>query len=377
VRILLLTPRLPWPPIDGGRIAMGRLAEGLAHAGADIEIVSLNPRKHRAEVVAAPVPVEAIDIDTSRIAWPGAAPFIVGRFISSEFREAIRGTLRRFRPDIVQIESPFLLPYIDVVRAESSARIALRSLNVEFRIWEGLAANERNPLRRFALRRVAASLRTYEVRHLNTPDAVIPISAGDAEDFRRLGCTRPMQVVPCGVALSDVGSPEPGTVGFIGSLDFRPNQDAVRWIIDELWPRVPDARLFIAGSGAPAWLRTLGRNIEFLGEVPDAQAFLRRMSIVIAPLFAGGGMRIKVLEAMALAKPIVATALGAGGIETENGRDILIADDVASFASSVTRLLRDPETASRIGNAARETVRDRYDNDTLARGLLRFYESLL
>jgi glycosyltransferase involved in cell wall biosynthesis len=358
---------------------MGRLAEGLAHAGADVEIVSLNPRKHRAALVAAPVAVEAIDIDTSRIAWPGAAPFIVGRFISSEFREAIRGALRRFRPDVVQIESPFLLPYIDVVRAESSARIALRSLNVEFRIWEGLAANERNPLRRFALRRVAASLRRYEVRHLNTPDALIPISTADAEDFRRLGCTRPMLVVPCGVALSDVGSPEPGTVGFIGSLDFRPNQEAVRWIIDELWPRVSDTRLFIAGSGAPAWLRDLarGQNIEFLGEIPDATAFLRRMSVVIAPLFAGGGMRIKVLEAMALAKPIVATTLGAGGIETENGRDILIADDVASFASSVTRLLREPETASRIGNAARETVRDRYDNDTLARGLLRFYESLL
>jgi polysaccharide biosynthesis protein PslH len=358
---------------------MGRLAEGLAHAGADIEIVSLNPRKHRAEVAAAPVPLQAIDIDTSRIAWPGDVPFIIGRFISGELREAIRNALRRFRPDIVQIESPFLLPYIDAVRAESSARIALRSLNVEFRIWEGLAANERNPLRRFALRRVAASLRKYEVRHLNTPDALVPISAADADDFRRLGCTQPMLVVPCGVALADVGSSGPGTVGFIGSLDFRPNQEAVAWIIDDLWPRIPQARLFIAGSGAPAWLRqrARGQNIEFLGEIPDAAAFLRKMSIVIAPLFAGGGMRVKVLEAMALAKPIVATTLGAGGIEVENGRDILIADDVASFASSVTRLLREPETASRIGNAARETVRDRYDNDTLARGLLRFYESLL
>ena len=181
VRILLLTPRLPWPPIDGGRIAMGRLAEGLLHAGADVEILSLNPRKHRADVVAAPVPIEAIDIDTSRIVWSRDAPLIIGRFVSPEFREAIRDALRRFRPDIVQIESPFLMPYVDVVRAESSARVVLRSLNVEFRIWEGLAANERNPLRRFAFRRVAASLRTYEVRHLNTPDAVISISADDAE----------------------------------------------------------------------------------------------------------------------------------------------------------------------------------------------------
>jgi glycosyltransferase involved in cell wall biosynthesis len=87
-------------------------------------------------------------------------------------------------------------------------------------------------------------------------------------------------------------------------------------------------------------------------------------------------MRIKVLEAMALARPIVATRLGAGGLDVEHGRDILIAGDAPSFADAVARLLRDPQTASRIGAAARETVRNRYDNDVLARGLLHFYESL-
>jgi len=388
MRILLLTPRPPWPPIDGGRIAMGRLAEGLLRAGAAVEIVSLNPRKHRVETVRAPVPVQTIDIDTSRVMGPALSrgtPFIVSRFLSGEYREAIRAALRRFKPDIVQIESPFLLPYAATVREESSARVVLRSLNVEFRIWEGLARNERSALRRFSLSRVARSLRAYEVRELNTPDAIVPISGRDAEEFRQLGCTKPMHVVPCGVTLSDRSQeqPEPGTAGFIGSLDFRPNQEAVMWIVDELWPRVtgqlPGARLSIAGSGAPDWLRrrAVRQNIAFLGQVGDAEAFLTRMSVVIAPLFAGGGMRIKVLEAMALGRPIVATALGAGGIDVQSDRDILIADDVTAFAGGVTRLLREPETATRIGNAARNTVRDLYDSDTLANGLLRFYESLL
>lgn len=391
MRILLLTPRVPWPPIDGGRIAMGRLAEGLVHAGASVELLSLNPRKHRAAVAAAPVPMQAIDIDTSRLIGPalralaGDIPFIVGRFVSNEFRDALRAALRRFVPDVVQIESPLLLPYAVVVREESVARVVLRSLNVEFRIWEGMARNERNPLRRFAVRRVASSLRAYEVRHLNTPEAIVPISNDDAEVFHGLGCTRPMHVVPCGITLGDLAhtAPEAGSVGFIGSLDFRPNQEAVRWIVDELWPRVteraPKARLSIAGSGPPDWLRrrARGQNIDFPGEVSDAQAFMQRMSVMIAPLFAGGGMRIKVLEAMALARPVVATTLGAGGIDVENGRDIFIADDVTAFTDSVVRLLRETDTASRIGNAGRATVMDRYDNDTLARGLVRFYESLL
>jgi glycosyltransferase involved in cell wall biosynthesis len=384
MRILILTPRLPWPSIDGGRIAMSRLAEGLVRAGAEVEILSLNPHKHRVAATP-PIPTQAIEIDTSRIIGPAFSmgiPFIIGRFLSDDFRAVLRKTLRRFAPDVVQIESPFLLPYVDVVRGESSARVVLRSLNVEFRIWEGLARAERSPLRRFALRRIAASLRKYEVRHLDTADAIVPISADDADDFLRLGCTRPIHVVPCGVSVVEPrhDAPIPNSVGFIGSLDFRPNQEAVAWIVDELWPRVIEhaleARLSIAGSSAPEWLRRRMTDVDFRGTVDDAQAFMNTMSVMIAPLFAGGGMRIKVLEAMALAKPVVATKLGAGGLGIEDGRDILIADDAASFADAVALLLRDSQTAARIGDAARETVRSRYDNDALARELLTFYESL-
>lgn len=389
MRILILTPRPPWPPIDGGRVAMGRLAEGLVQAGTDVEILSLDPRKHRAAEVRAPVPMQRIDIDTSRVIGPlwkalrGSTPFVVSRFLSNDFREALRVVVHRFKPDIVQIESPFLLPYAVDVRRESDARIVLRSLNVEFRIWEGLARNERNRLRQFSLRRVASSLRSYEVRHLDTPDAIVPISNADFDDFRTLGCTRPMYVVPCGITPMELGdaAPEPGSVGFIGSLDFRPNQDAVEWIIDELWQRVieraPEARLSVAGSTPPDWLRRKAHGkIEFLGPVGDAQAFMQRMSVIIAPLFAGSGMRVKVLEAMALGRPVVATTIGAGGIEIENGRDILIADDALSFAECIVRLLHEHDLAARIGNAARAMVAQRYDNDTLARGLVAFYESL-
>jgi glycosyltransferase involved in cell wall biosynthesis len=383
MRILTLTPRLPWPPIDGGRIAMARLAEGLVRAGADVEILSLNPRKHRVPAVA-PIPVQTVDIDTSRIFTPAFTkdvPFIVARFVSKQFRDALHSALKRFAPDIVQIESPFMLPYVDAIRAASGGRVVLRSLNVEFRIWEGLARSQRNPLRRIALQRIARSLRTYEVEQLDAPDAILPISEDDADDYRGLGCTRPIHVVPCGVAVPEAARAAiPNSVGFIGSLDFRPNQEAVQWIVSELWPRVierlPEARLSIAGSSAPAWLRRRMSNIDFRGKVDDASAFVNEMAVMIAPLFAGGGMRMKVLEAMALGKPIVATALGAGGLDVAHGRDILIADDAAAFADAVALLLRDCETALRIGEAARETVRVRYDNDVLATGLLRFYESL-
>jgi glycosyltransferase involved in cell wall biosynthesis len=386
MRILLLTPRLPWPPLDGGRVAMSRLAVSLARGGANVEILSLNPRKHRG-VASGPVPIRAIDIDTSRVVEPAMraifseTPYIVARFVSRAFREALIETLRRFQPDVVQVESPFLLPYVATIRAHSNAKVVLRSLNVEFRIWESLVRVEARDLRRLALRRVAASLRAYEAAQMKRLDAIVPISDADAADFRNLGASPPMHVVPCGVMPSDVVSESPPTsaVGFIGSLDYIPNQDAVRWILDELWPRVleraPAAHLSIAGSSPPEWLRRHARDrgVELLADVADAEAFMRGVSVMIAPVFAGGGMRIKVLEAMALGKPVVATTLGAGGIDSKN---VFIADDAESFAEIVARLLREPDEAARFGAAARANVTERYDNDMLARGLLRFYESL-
>src|SRR6266849_6090774 len=383
MRILILTPRLPWPAIDGGRIAMARLTESLASAGADVEILSLNPRKHRVDVPTAPVPLHTTDINTSSALVPALramahdTPYVVARFVSGKFRQALRVALRRFEPDIVQIESPFLLPYVETIRAESRARVVLRSQNVEFRIWEALARNERSALRKLALHRVATSLRDYEVRHLNTPDAIVPISAVDLEDFRRLGCTRPMHMAPCSVTLPDLPreAPEPWRAGFIGSLNFRPNQEAVEWIVDEMWPRVlertSEARLSIGGNAPPKWLRRRARGprIDFHGYVRDAEAFVRRMSVVIAPVFASGGMRIKVLDAMALARPVMATSLAAGGIEVENGTNSVIADDAAAFADATVQLLRDPDKAARIGNAARATVAALYDSHTIARGI--------
>jgi len=415
MRILVLAPRPPWPSIDGGRIAMARLSEGLARAGAEVRMLSLNPRKHRVDVDAPPLPFRAIDIDTSRIVGPmvGAIahrrPYLIERFVSKSLARALREMLHTFDPDIVQIESPFLLPYVDVVRELSRARVVLRSLNVEFRIWETLADAERNPLRRFALRRVAASLRRYELATFDIIDALVPISRADANDFRTLGYTKPLHVSPCGLGAPDgapaFSRPAPRTpsaavprgardagrltagapsldVGFIGSLDFRPNQEAVKWLIDELWPRVrnlvPDAHLSIAGSSPPDWLlqHTQTPGITILGRVEDAQEFMRSMSVIVAPLFAGGGMRIKVLEAMCLAKPIVATPLGAGGIDVTSDHDILIADDVQPFADSVVRLLRDRELAMRIGDAARDTVARLYDDDAIARDLLAFYRTI-
>jgi glycosyltransferase involved in cell wall biosynthesis len=394
MRILQLTPRVAWPPTDGGRVVMLQIAQAMHALGADVEVLSLNPRKQRVDAGAAraalaPVPFDAIDIDTSAHAAAllralrRRVPQLIARFDSPQFDAALRARLRRGDVDIVQLESPFLLPYVRAIRESSRAAIVLRSLNVEFRIWERLAAHESNALQRVALRAVARSLRRYEIAQLDACDAIVPITDADARDFRALGCTRPMYVLPGGVDI-DVDDAQPADVaarrvGFLGSLDYRPNQEAARWIADELRPRLGrDIELHVAGSRAPEWLRArlTAAGVQFAGEVPDAAAFIRSMAVMVAPIFSGGGMRIKILAAMAAGKAVVATSVGAEGIDIDDGANIVIADDADAFANATASLVRDRARARAIGDAARTLVATRYSTAALARGLLAFYDEL-
>jgi len=394
MRILQITPRIAWPPTDGGRVVMLQVARALHDLGANVEILSLNPRKQRVDIAAArkalaPLTFDAIEIDTSARFAPLLrsfalrAPQLVARFFSPRFAAALRARLRDHDFDIVQIESPFLLPYLAIIRESSRAPVVLRSLNVEFRIWERLAARERNVVRRAAYRAIARSLRRYEIAQINACDAIVPIAEADALDLRALGCTSPMFVLPAGMAIDPLpssGSVErPNAIGFLGSLDYRPNQDAALWIAQQLKPRMrPDLDLHVAGSRAPETLRErLSKcGVTFDGEVEDAAAFVDSMTVMIAPIFSGGGMRVKILEAMARRKVIVSTAIGAEGIDVTPGENIVIADDADAFSLAIESLLSDPTRAHAIGQAARTLVATRYSILPLVRGLLAFYDQL-
>jgi glycosyltransferase involved in cell wall biosynthesis len=375
---------------------MLQLTQSLARAGAQVDVASLNQAKFPVEPDAAaqalaPARLDTVPINTS--SFLGAAmrkrrlrvPMLVARFYSKRFERLLRDRLRAGRYDLVHIEGQFLLPYVPAIRQETRAPIALRVQNVEFRIWERLAA-QASGIEAQALHHIARTLGAWETAHLDDCDALVPIAAEDERDFRALGATRPSLVLPCGV---DTHEPVPAAeidrhrVYFIGSMLYRPNQEAVRWLADEVWPRVialePRARLTVAGSGFPTALREhlVQRAIDVAADVPDVRAFSAPFRAMLAPLFSGSGMRIKVLEAMALGKPVIATPLGAGGIEVTSGENILLAGDPIELAQHVVRCMNDDALAQRIGNAARALVVERYDADVLARQLLAFYDELL
>lgn len=375
---------------------MLQLTQSLARAGAIVDVVSLNQAKFPVDVAAAsaalaPLRLDTVDINTS--SFLGAAmrmrrlraPMLVARFYSRRFERLLRDRLGAVPYDVIHLEGQFLLPYVRAIRKKTRAPIVLRAQNVEFRIWERLAA-QASGIRGQALHHIARTLGAWETAHLDDCDALVPIAVEDERDFRALGAKRPSLVLPCGIDTRErvpAADVDRHRVYFIGSMLYRPNQEAVRWLADDVWPRVvalePRARLTVAGSGFPIALREhlVGRAIEVAADVPDVRAFSAPFRAMLAPLFSGSGMRIKVLEAMALGKPVIATPLGAGGIDVTPGENILIADDAAELAQHVVRCMNDDALAQRIGDAARALVVAHYDADALARRLLDFYEGLL
>jgi glycosyltransferase involved in cell wall biosynthesis len=177
-------------------------------------------------------------------------------------------------------------------------------------------------------------------------------------------------------------SPDGRTVVYFGLLSTIPNVDGVMHFVKDIWPRIaeenPEARCKIIGGRPPPSLLSLaGSRVELTGFVSDLRPHLAAAAAVVVPLRLGGGTRLKIVEAMAMAKPIVSTTLGVEGIEAVRGRDILVEDEPAAFASAVNRLLTEPNLAARIGQSARRLAVERYAWSGAARTLESFYRRIL
>lgn len=398
MKVLQLCPKVPWPPDDGGRVAMRVLALSLRRAGADVRTLCLNPRKHHVELSSLPeeagdLRLEAVDADTS-ITLAGAlkslvtgSSYNVDRFFSEAFRRRLIEVVREERPDVVLLESLFMVPYVPDLRAATRARLVLRSVNVEHEIWQRLARGETQQARRLYLGHLAHRLRRFELATMNDVDAIATVTPEDSATYARLGARVPAHLAPVGIATGEYpdrsGQGDPLTLVFLGSLDWRPNLEAVEWFLESVWPivrrSVPLARFHLGGSNPPEGLarRLRTDGVRFHGRVPNARDFLASGRAMVVPLLSGGGMRVKILEAMALGVPVVSTRLGASGIGAADGTEILLADGPESLGAACTSLLLDRDLAVAIGKAGRRRVHASFDADEIGRRMLKFLESLV
>jgi polysaccharide biosynthesis protein PslH len=212
-------------------------------------------------------------------------------------------------------------------------------------------------------------------------DLVLPISSVDAAKLSALCPGFPVETLPAPVDTDHYHPSTDAIVGkemvFIGGLGWRPNEDAVHWFIEEVFDSVrihhPDAHLTVIGDGPPEWLRR-NRHVSAVGFVPDERDLVARARVVIVPVRFGSGVRMKILNSLAMGKAVVSTRLGAEGIPVRDRHSILIADDAAGFAEAVSAVLADDAWVVRLGENGLRVCLDHYSPARLSvrlDGLLR------
>jgi polysaccharide biosynthesis protein PslH len=316
--------------------------------------------------------------------------FEAGYFALPAFQRALDQLLSRRDFDIVILGAGLFLTRYRFHQGrlkDALPRLVLDEHNIEFDLQRQMAKTG-SLLRRIHNAVNWPKLRREEIDDWRRFDGVTFTSTLDEERARALMPSMRSAVVPNAVDLRSF-RPGPGdppsdgcTVMFFGINDYPPNTDGILFFVREVWPRLaashPRVRLKIVGpKPTPEILAQRNARVEVTGAVDDVRAHLAEAAAVIVPLRLGGGTRLKILEAMAMAKPIVSTTIGAEGIDGVHDRHLLLADEPAQFAAAVGRVLDDASLAARLGEEGRALVNARYSWDAAARSLEGFLREVL
>jgi polysaccharide biosynthesis protein PslH len=397
MKILQLCNKVPYPAIDGGAIATLNLSKGLVMSGHELTVLAMNTKKHRVDPKSIPadlsdkIQFELVEVDAP-ISGSGALsnllfsrkPYTASRFYSSVFKEKLIQLLTENQYEIVQLEGLYLSMYIPDIRANSKARIAYRAHNIEYEIWERVSKQETSRVKRLYLQSLVRRIKIMEKMLMNQYDLLVPITERDAHELQILGNRKPVHVCQTGVFTDEYNAGPKGSplsLIHIGALDWAPNQEGISWFLEKVWPDImkemPEITLHIAGRNAPARMEQLFEQtpgLHYHGEVENAHSFMTKGQVMIVPLRSGSGMRIKIIEAMALGRCVVTSKIGTEGIQSTHEDNILISDTPNDFKNNLLRVLQEPDLSSKIGQKARIFVESSFDNKLIADRLADFFK---
>lgn len=399
MKILQVTNRVPYPPRDGGAIGIYNFARNYHKLGAKLTMLALNTWKHYVSPQDLPEKgflefgeMHFVEANTDLNWWDALInlftkeSYNVTRFDKPAVHEKLTRILQEETFDIVHLDGIFVCVYLDTIRRNSKAKIVMRAHNVEHLIWQRMANATAPGPQKWYFDLLVRRLRKYELEQTRRLDALLPISGHDAGIFQKAHPNLPLHITPAGVEMdffptgrSQVEFP---SIFHLGSLDWRPNLEGINWFLEKVWPvlskQIPELKFYIAGRNMPGWLAQKSvKNVEMVGEVEDAVRFMRSKAVMVVPLLSGSGMRIKILEGMALEKCIVSTPVGAEGIDHKDGENLFIALDAEGFVKQLIKILKNRSLMEQTGQNARKLVESEYANRAIVKKLLQFYGDLM
>jgi len=394
LKVLVIGEEIPYPPDAGKRIRTWNLLRRLATRHSLSYLcygLSNDPAVDALEL--AGIHVHTVKPLRKLRGWPlyirlfanlfSFYPYSVVKHSSKGFDQELRTLLNKCAFDLVHYEGTHCARYLSSV---GSLPRVLGTHNIESQIWSRRARFGRTRVEQVFFGSQAIKMRSFERRALLRSEYAIAVTLQDARQMFDWGVPN-VALVPNGVELeayqTDFNAVRSCELLFLGALDWYPNIDALQHFINEILPLIlsvqPNAVLRVVGRRPPESLRDIvagNRNVEIVGEVKDVRPYLRSAGVVVVPLRIGGGSRIKILEALAAAKAVVSTSVGAEGLELKAGEHIQLADTSSRFAEITAALMDDQRERSRLGNNGRRFVSERYSWDSIAIKLESVWSSL-
>ncbi len=388
-KLLFVSPRFLFPADSGGKIRTGDILRGMKGGKYNIILASPVPDNH--EIYKDSV----AEICDHFIHWPeqkpdlfyhlkrvlallSPLPVAVASDISNAGKKIIADALAQ-TPDMVVVDFPHACV---LTPKKFDCPSVMFTHNVEFEIFKRHIDVAENPLMKFIWQRETRKMQRFEKDALSRFDTVIAVSEKDANFFRTQMDMAHVAPIPTGVDLnrfpynvpSGIREDGPSLV-FTGSMDWIANQDAIDWMIDEVWPLLaldtPDIRLTVVGKNPPQGMinrtKEKGLNIYFTGFVDSIVPYVHGAEVYIIPIRVGSGTRIKTYEAMALGRPVVSTTIGVEGLPIVPDQHYLCADRAEKFADAVLSLLKDPTKQKALAQNARSFVEENFASGKVAR----------
>ena len=395
MNILFLSPTVPFPLTDGGRIRVFNLLKQIAQKS-EVTLLALETQETDADGVAelqqlgihvhlvpnAPS-LPRLSLGTLVKAFLKRQPITVARYDVPAYRQKFKELIAKESFDLIHYE----MFHVAQFYTETDLPSVLSQQNVDSAIWRRLCSETPNPFYKFTYWTQQLAFQRYERVLSPKFDAVTCTSDIDAAVFQAHCAENAIEIIPNGVDIThyrpDFTTEAPAHLIYIGSMDWYPNEDAVAFFADEVFPqiqaKVPDVAFSIVGGNPPPQVQKLAERegVVVTGRVPEIKPYFAEATVFVVPLRIGSGTRLKILEALAMGKAIVSTTVGAEGLALKDGEEIFIADEPTAFADAVIRLLTDSELRRRMGENGRARVERDYDWRSIGEKLHEVYTKIV
>ncbi len=384
MNILYITNKPIYPIVDGGCFAMDSFLRSLL-CFASVKNFTVATHKHPFDLNQFPKEIATkinpvsylLNTKTNLLSFLKAvitnSSYNASRFYNQEFLNIIKQEIQHNSYDFLILESSYLLVYIDELKNIFKGKIILRAPNVEYKIWEDYTRFSSSILKRNMYRYLTSKLKTFEINAIAKVDQVFAITENDKIQFQTDGIQVPITVIPFGIEKSSTVIPEikANKIFFLGAYNWKPNLDAALFLIHEILPelivRNPSIELHFAGTYTPKVFNSYAsKHIIIHGKVASSSDFLLNHGILVAPIFSGSGVRVKIVEALSFGLPVIASTIAMQGIDSESA---LIADTKNEFIQHICQLIDNVDSRKKLQQKAIDTIQQKFTMEPIALSL--------